>query len=96
MAVVALDVGGTNVRAGLFTAPGQVHAIAQATRRSFGATLPVEGLAGFVEECLAAWEPTHGHISAIGLAAAAVVEPDTGYVHRGRIWAGAIRRWETS
>ena len=83
MAIVALDVGGTNVRAGLFAAPGQVLATVQAARRSFGTTLPVEGLAGFVDDCLASWEPTYGHIGAIGLAAAAVIEPDTGYVQRG-------------
>lgn len=78
-AVLGVDIGGTSIRAGYFSAPGVLDARAHTPLRTWGWPLPVEALAGWLAIHLADWGPVTG----VGIAAAAVIEPGTGYVHVG-------------
>lgn len=83
MAVVGVDIGGTNIRIGYFSQRGQLQTQAHIPTRRVGWPLRLEPLAFFLREHIVGWEAQHGPVDAVGLAAAAVVEPQSGFVRVG-------------
>lgn len=81
MAVLGVDIGGTSIRAGLFSAPGRLETQAQARTRQWGWPLELAPLSAFLLEQIRLWEPVYGRVEAVGFALAAVVQADTGFVH---------------
>lgn len=103
MGVLGVDIGGTSIRVGLFTAPGRLAARAQMPTRQWGWPLDPAPLSAFLREQIQRWEPAHGRIEAVGFALAAVVDAGTGFVHVaenlgwseipfGQVVSGALRR----
>ena len=81
MAVLGVDIGGTSIRAGLFSAPGRLEAHTQVQMRHWGWPLELAPLSAFLREQMRLWEPDYGAVEAAGFALAAVVQADTGFVH---------------
>jgi len=80
MAVVGVDIGGTNIRAMLFTKPGSIEDGAKFFTRAWGWPLPLDPLAENLNKQIALWEEEHGRIDGAGFAIASVVDPVTGYI----------------
>jgi glucokinase len=80
VAVLGVDIGGTSIRAGLFSTPGRLEAHTQVRTRQWGWPLELAPLSAFLLEQMRLWEPVYGRIEAAGFALAAVVRADTGFV----------------
>lgn len=80
MAVVGVDIGGTNIRVSLFIAPGAIADGVRLSTRAWGWPLPLDSLAERLNGQIAQWEVEYGQIDNIGFAIASVVDPVTGYI----------------
>lgn len=81
MAVVGVDIGGTNIRVGIFSRTGRPDEVVKVPLRAWGWPLPLDALSSMLNGQIAKWESTYGSVERIGFAVASVVDPATGYIH---------------
>lgn len=84
MVVVAADVGGTWIKAGVLGPAGPLERTRVATERADGADTVVETILATVEQ-LVATVPA-GEVEAVGLAVPGIVDEETGVIH----WSAAF------
>lgn len=83
MGVLAVDLGGSNLRTGWCNEPQQWAVQESLSWRRIKFPLAIDEFATLLETKLARWEVVHGAVEAIGIAAAAVIDPKTGVVKVG-------------
>ncbi len=83
MGVLAVDLGGTNIRMGWCSDPRQWTIQESVVWRRSGFPLAVEEFTALLERTMVHWEALHGAVDAVGIAAAAVIDPRTGIVKVG-------------
>lgn len=83
MGVMAVDLGGSNLRTGWCETPSHWQALTSSAWRQHGFPLGIDLLTTHLREQIAHCEATIGSVSAIGVAAAAVIDPKTGIVQVG-------------
>jgi len=83
MGVLAVDLGGSNLRMGWCNDLPQWAVQESIAWRRMQFPLSIDELITLLETRTARWEAAHGAVEAIGIAAAAVIEPHTGTVKVG-------------
>ncbi|MCB9138044.1 MAG: ROK family protein [Caldilineaceae bacterium] len=83
MAVLALDIGGTNTRSALFLRPGHDIMATRTSNQQLGHPLTVDALGDYIERQLTGARRAGFTVTAIGLAVAAVVDAASGFIYVG-------------
>jgi len=80
MAVVGVDIGGTNIRAAVFHSDGARGPVVAVPCRELGVPVPLDAFAAHVEQIM---QGAGEVVDAVGIAVAAVVDHRTGYIKVG-------------
>ncbi|MBW7886194.1 MAG: ROK family protein [Caldilineaceae bacterium] len=83
MAVMAVDIGGTNIRLALFHTPTSHEAIKTVPCRDLGIPVPVPAFGDLIAQEIATWRSQGTSVEGLGLGVAAVVDHRTGHVRVG-------------
>jgi len=81
--ILAVDLGGTNIRLGWCRQLRQWVAQESLAWRQTGFPLEIEEFVTLLQTTMARWEALHGTVDAVGIAVAAVIDPKTGVVKVG-------------
>jgi glucokinase len=80
MAVVGVDIGGTNIRAAVFRSAETRGTVVTVPCRALGVPVPIDAFAAHVEQLI---QDAGEVVDAVGIAVAAVVDHRTGYIKVG-------------
>jgi glucokinase len=83
MGVLAVDLGGSNLRTGWCDNPPGWQALTAVSWRQHGFPLDIDWLAAYLQYQIADCETSVGVVNAVGIAVAAVIDPTTGNVKVG-------------
>jgi glucokinase len=83
MGILAVDIGGTNIRTALFRTPREQLAAETIACRTLGRPVSVNRFVDYLETRVQELESDYEAVDAVGLAAAAVVDHHTGFVRVG-------------
>jgi glucokinase len=83
MAVLAIDIGGTNTRMGVFTAPGRCLERSTTPNALLGQPVAVDRFLDYLEGQMVRARVLVNQIDAVGVAVAAVVDAQTGHIQIG-------------